>query len=44
MSEQYAGSLFEQNTLLIMDAMFQAMWHERGESAEQLWKPHANLE
>jgi 6-phospho-3-hexuloisomerase len=44
MSEQYAGALFEQSALLIMDAMFQAMWHMRGESAEQLWKRHANLE
>jgi 6-phospho-3-hexuloisomerase len=44
MSEQYAGALFEQSALLIMDAMFQAMWHERGESAEELWKRHANLE
>jgi hypothetical protein len=30
--------------LLLMDAMFQTMWHERGESAEQMWKRHANLE
>lgn len=44
MSEQYAGALFEQSALLIMDAMFQAMWHECGESAEELWKRHANLE
>jgi 6-phospho-3-hexuloisomerase len=44
MSEQYAGALFEQSVLLIMDAMFQALWHERGESAEELWKRHANLE
>jgi 6-phospho-3-hexuloisomerase len=44
MSEQYAGALFEQSALLVMDAMFQAMWHERGESAEELWKRHANLE
>jgi len=43
-SSQYAGALFEQSTLLVMDAMFQAMWHERGESAEELWKRHANLE
>jgi 6-phospho-3-hexuloisomerase len=43
-SGQYAGALFEQSVLLIMDAMFQAMWHERGESAEELWKRHANLE
>lgn len=44
MSAQYAGALFEQSVLLIMDAMFQAMWHARGESAEELWKRHANLE
>ena len=43
-SQQYAGALFEQSVLLLMDAMFQAMWKERGESAEQLWKRHANLE
>ena len=43
-SEQYAGALFEQSVLLLMDAMFQTMWHERGESAEQMWKRHANLE
>jgi 6-phospho-3-hexuloisomerase len=44
MSEQYAGALFEQSTLLIMDAIFQAMWRECGASAEELWKRHANLE
>jgi 6-phospho-3-hexuloisomerase len=44
MSAQYAGALFEQSVLLITDAMFQAMWHARGESAEELWKRHANLE
>ncbi len=43
-SEQYAGALFEQSTLLIMDAMFQAMWRQSGASAEELWKRHANLE
>jgi 6-phospho-3-hexuloisomerase len=43
-SQQYAGALFEQSTLLIMDAMFQRMWRERGESAQKLWKRHANLE
>ena len=43
-SEQYAGALFEQSVLLVMDALFQVMWRERGESAEQLWKRHANLE
>ena len=29
---------------LLTDAMFQGMWRERGESAEELWKRHANLE
>lgn len=43
-SEQYAGALFEQSTLLVMDAMFQAMWRQSGASAEELWKRHANLE
>jgi 6-phospho-3-hexuloisomerase len=43
-SAQYAGALFEQSVLLLTDAMFQAMWRERGESAEELWKRHANLE
>ncbi len=43
LSEQYAGALFEQSTLLVMDAMFQAMWREGGASAEELWKRHANL-
>jgi 6-phospho-3-hexuloisomerase len=43
-SEQYAGALFEQCVLLLMDAMFQVMWRERGENAEELWKRHANLE
>ncbi len=43
-SRQYAGALFEQCALLVMDAMFQGMWRERGESAEELWKRHANLE
>jgi 6-phospho-3-hexuloisomerase len=43
-SGQYAGALFEQSVLLVMDAMFQGMWQELGESAEELWKRHANLE
>ena len=43
-SEQYAGALFEQSVLLLTDALFQSMWHQRGETAAQLWKRHANLE
>jgi len=43
-SQQYAGALFEQAVLLLMDSLFQELWHQRGETAEQLWKRHANLE
>jgi 6-phospho-3-hexuloisomerase len=43
-SKQYAGALFEQSILLVMDAMFQAMWRQSGASAEELWTRHANLE
>ena len=43
-SQQYAGALFEQSVLLLTDALFQTMWHLRGENAAQLWKRHANLE
>ena len=43
-SQQYAGALFEQSVLLLTDALFQSMWHQRGETADQLWKRHANLE
>ena len=43
-SQQYAGALFEQSVLLLTDALFQSMWHLRGETAAQLWKRHANLE
>lgn len=43
-SQQYAGALFEQTLLVVMDAIFQMLWRESGESAEQLWPRHANLE
>lgn len=43
-SQQYSGALFEQSVLLLMDTLFQQMWHQRGETAEELWKRHANLE
>jgi 6-phospho-3-hexuloisomerase len=43
-SKQYAGALFEQTLLLVMDAIFQMLWAGRGESAEELWPRHANLE
>ncbi|MDE1176860.1 MAG: 6-phospho-3-hexuloisomerase [Edaphobacter sp.] len=43
-SAQYAGALFEQSLLVAMDAIFQGLWRQRGESAEELWTRHANLE
>ncbi|NIG55916.1 6-phospho-3-hexuloisomerase [Chitinophaga sp. Cy-1792] len=43
-SAQYAGSLFEQALLLVMDATFQVMWQLGGQDAPTLWKRHANME
>ena len=43
-SKQYAGSLFEQSVLLLLDALFQTLWGLDGTPAEELWKRHANLE
>ncbi|KAB1652741.1 SIS domain-containing protein [Pseudoclavibacter chungangensis] len=43
-SQQYAGSLFEQATLLVGDAIFHTLWQRGGAPAESLWPRHANLE
>lgn len=43
-SAQYAGSLFEQAVVLVGDAIFDALWHRSGVSADELWPRHANLE
>lgn len=43
-STQYAGSLFEQALLLVLDSVIQILWKADGQSAEQLWKRHSNLE
>lgn len=43
-SQQYAGSLFEQSLLLLTDAIFQTLWGIDNEPAEDMWKRHANLE
>lgn len=43
-SAQYAGSLFEQFLLLLMDSVFQSLWKLDGIQAAELWKRHANLE
>ncbi|ROP72470.1 6-phospho-3-hexuloisomerase [Curtobacterium sp. PhB115] len=43
-SAQYAGSLFEQAVALIGDALFHTLWSRGGQSADDLWPRHANLE
>ena len=43
-SQQYAGALFEQSVVLVMDILFHHLWHLRGETQQELWKRHANLE
>ena len=44
LSKQYAGSLYEQFLLLLLDAVFQSLWKIDGTPAEELWKRHANME
>jgi 6-phospho-3-hexuloisomerase len=43
-SAQYAGSLFEQGVALLGDALFHTLWTRGGQSADDLWPRHANLE
>ncbi|WP_413533187.1 6-phospho-3-hexuloisomerase [Empedobacter brevis] len=43
-SQQYAGSLFEQTILLVLDAVFMLLWQKSGLTKEDLWPKHANLE
>ncbi len=43
-SRQYSGSLFEQVLFLATEALFQSLWDNTDEPAEQLWLRHANLE
>ena len=43
-SAQYAGSLFEQAVLLLGDGLFHSLWQSAGDSAQELWRNHANLE
>lgn len=42
-TRQYAGSLFEQSVLLAFDALFQSLWSNSGQTADQMWERHANL-
>lgn len=43
-SVQYAGSLFEQATVILLDALFHLMWKQSDLPAEALWARHANME
>ncbi|WP_372434165.1 6-phospho-3-hexuloisomerase [Arthrobacter sunyaminii] len=43
-SRQYSGSLFEQVLFLATEAIFQSLWDNTDEPAEDLWLRHANLE
>jgi 6-phospho-3-hexuloisomerase len=43
-SRQYSGSLFEQVLFLATESIFQTLWDDVDEPAEQLWLRHANLE
>ncbi|OZC83927.1 6-phospho-3-hexuloisomerase [Rhodococcus sp. 06-412-2C] len=42
-TQQYAGSLFEQSSLLAFDALFHSLWSSSAQSAENLWSRHANI-
>ncbi|NIL91923.1 3-hexulose-6-phosphate isomerase [Rhodococcus fascians] len=42
-THQYAGSLFEQSVLLAFDALFHSLWTNDDQTAETLWKRHANI-
>ncbi|MFE4541067.1 6-phospho-3-hexuloisomerase [Arthrobacter sp. NPDC056727] len=43
-SRQYAGSLFEQVLFVATEAIFQSLWDNDAQLAEELWLRHANLE
>lgn len=43
-SQQFAGSLFEQSTLLLFDAIFHILSQRLHKDATTLWSQHTNLE
>jgi 6-phospho-3-hexuloisomerase len=43
-SQQFAGSLFEQSTLLLLDSLFHLLAQHMDKTAETLWGQHTNLE
>lgn len=44
LSRQYSGSLFEQVLFIATESVFQTLWDNTDQPAEQLWLRHANLE
>lgn len=43
-SIQYAGGLFEQAVVLVGDALFHSLWLASGQTADDIWPRHANIE
>lgn len=43
-TRQYSGSLFEQALFLATETIFQSLWDNDAQPAEELWLRHANLE
>ena len=43
LSSQYAGTLFEQMTLVLLDAVFHTLWQRSGQTADDLYARHSNL-
>lgn len=43
LSSQYAGTLFEQMTLVLFDALFHTLWQRSGQTADELYARHSNL-
>jgi 6-phospho-3-hexuloisomerase len=43
-SQQFAGSLFEQSTLLLFDALFYVLPQLLDKDTQNLWAFHTNLE
>jgi 6-phospho-3-hexuloisomerase len=43
-SIQYAGGLFEQAVVFVGDALFHSLWLASGQTADEIWPRHANIE
>ena len=43
-SAQYAGSLFEQSVAIVGDALYHTLWKASGQTADDMWPRHSNLE